>query len=383
MKILYHHRVASKDGQYVHIEELTNALKQLGHEIIMVGPSTVEKGSFGSEGGIVPFLKRFVPGFAYELMEFGYALVAYMKLRHAVLKYKPDWFYERYSLYMPAGVWLRKRFNLPMLLEINAPLFEERGKYCGLALPKLAKWTEEYAWRNADIVLPVTAVLAARVHEARVPIERINVIPNGIDSKKFSTVPDTEQAKKRLGLGGGLVLGFTGFMREWHGLDQVVDIVARNRDRKFHLLLVGDGPARGGIEEKARMHGVEDCVTITGVVAREQIADYVAAFDIALQPDVVDYASPLKLFEYLALGRTIVAPARPNIREVLSDGENALLFDPDTPGALMESVERLCGDAALRKKLGEAARSTIQEKGFTWKNNARRVEALFHGLRMK
>jgi len=383
MKILYHHRIASKDGQYVHIEELTNALKLLGHDIIMVGPSTVEKESFGSEGGIVPLLKRFVPGFAYELMELGYSFVAYLKLRHAVLKYKPDCLYERYSIYMPAGVWIRKRFNLPMLLEINAPLFEERGKYGGLALPKLAKWTEEYAWRNADIVLPVTAVLAARVQGTGVPGDRITVIPNGIDGKKFSKVPNTEQAKERLGLGDSLVLGFTGFMREWHGLDHVVDIVARNRDRNCHLLLVGEGPARAGIEERARTLGVEDRVTVTGVIARDQVADYVAAFDIALQPDVVDYASPLKLFEYLALGRAIVAPDRPNIREVLSDGDNALLFDPEGPGALTESVERLCVDTALRKRLGEAARSTIQEKGFTWERNARRVETLFHELNKK
>lgn len=382
MKILYHHRIASKDGQYVHIEELTNALKGLGHEIILVGPSTVEKESFGSEGGIVPLLKRFVPGFAYELMELGYSLVAYLKLRRAVLKYKPDWFYERYSLYLPAGAWIRKQFNLPMLLEINAPLFEERGKYDGLALPSLAKWSEEYAWKSADIVLPVTKVLASRVREAGVPENRITVIPNGIDGKKFSKVPDSERAKESLGLAGRLVLGFTGFMRDWHGLEHVVDIVARNREKNCHLLLVGEGPARAGIEERARIMGVADHVTITGVVARDRIADYVSAFDVALQPDVVDYASPLKLFEYLALGRAIVAPDRPNIREVLENGKNSLLFDPAVPGALTESVERLCVDTELRYSLGEAARSTIEEKGFTWENNARRVETLFQKLTM-
>ena len=107
-----------------------------------------------------------------------------------------------------------------------------------------------------------------------------------------------------------------------------------------------------------------------------------SAFDVALQPDVVDYASPLKLFEYLALGRAIVAPDRPNIREVLENGKNSLLFDPAVPGALTESVERLCVDTELRYSLGEAARSTIEEKGFTWENNARRVETLFQKLTM-
>lgn len=380
MKILYHHRIASKDGQFVHIEELTHALKKRGHEIVMVGPTMMDKDQFGSEGGLVPWLKRHMPGFVYELMEFAYAWVAYRKLVRAVNEHRPDCLYERYNLYMPAGVWLKRRFKLPMLLEVNAPLFEERRKFNGIALPRLARWSETLTWCGADKVLPVTGVLAEHVMEAGVPRERIEVIHNGIDWSKFGNVPDLDAAKKKLGLGGRVVLGFTGFMREWHGLEHVVDLIAQHRDAQWHLLLVGDGPARAGIEKRAQELNVQDRVSVTGVVQREYVADYVAAFDVALQPDVVDYASPLKLFEYLALARAVVAPDKPNIREVLQHEVNALLFDVNDPQSFLRAIARLAADAALRNRLGVAARATLEEGGFTWDKNAQRVEMLFQQL---
>jgi glycosyltransferase involved in cell wall biosynthesis len=93
----------------------------------------------------------------------------------------------------------------------------------------------------------------------------------------------------------------------------------------------------------------------------------------------VPYASPLKVFEYMAAGRAIVAPDQPNIREVLRDGETALLFDPGKPGALWEAIGRLAGDPALRARLGAAARAEVLSRDLTWAGNARRVVALLRG----
>jgi glycosyltransferase involved in cell wall biosynthesis len=380
VKILYHHRIRSKDGQYVHIEELTNALKKLGHEIIMVGPPAVQKEEFGAEAGIVTVLKKYLPKFFYELLELAYALVDYRRLVRAVKQHRPDCIYERYNLYVPSGVWLKRRFKLPMLLEVNAPLYDERKKYGGIAIDRLARWTEHFAWRSADYVLPVTHVLAERIKKAGVPDARIVVIPNGINPGSFSRAPDTNAAKAALGLQGRLVLGFVGFMREWHGLEQVVELVADSRDEARHLLLVGDGPARAGLEQRARALGIEDKVTITGVIDRERVANYIAAFDVALQPEVVEYASPLKLFEYLALGRAIVAPASRNIQEILTDGDNAVLFRPADQNDFRAAVDRVCRDAALRTRLASAASATIAGRGLTWNNNAIRVTDLFRRL---
>ena len=177
-----------------------------------------------------------------------------------------------------------------------------------------------------------------------------------------------------------LVLGFVGFMREWHGLEQVIELVARNKEKNLYFLAVGDGPARQTVLQRARDQGAEKRVSVTGVIGRGDVADYIAAFDVALQPDVVAYASPLKLFEYMQLGRAIVAPAMDNIREILADGQNAVLFDPGDPGDFAAAIQRLIQDPGLRQRLALNARQTIDRRNFTWHHNAERVSELMARL---
>jgi glycosyltransferase involved in cell wall biosynthesis len=377
MRILYHHRIMSKDGQYVHVEEMVHALRELGHEVHIVGPAAVEKGDFGADAGIVALLKRVMPKALYELLELGYSLRDYPRLLHAVREFRPDGLYERYNLFFLSGVWLKRRLKLPMLLEINAPLYEERKRFNGIALDRLARWSERLAWRSADITLPVTEVLAGHVRAAGVPAARVQVVPNGIQPERFAALPSRDEAKRALGLAGKTVLGFTGFMREWHGLERVLERVAVSGNRSLHVVFVGDGPARSGLKTRALSLDLADRVVFTGIVGRGEIGRYVAAFDIALQPAVVPYASPLKLFEYMACGCAIVAPATPNIREVLTHEENALLFDTCDDSGFALAVDRLVVDVALRVRLGEMARLTIARRRLTWRHNAERVTELF------
>ena len=381
MRILYHHRIRSKDGQYVHLEELTQALRDLGHEIILVGPAAIEKEEFGAEAGNVAHLKRALPRRLYELLELSYSVIAYARLRAAIRRYRPDCLYERCNLFQVAGVWAKQAYRLPMLLEVNAPLLEERQKYGGISSVALARWSQNYVWQNADYLLPVTEVLAGYLRRSNIPDSRIVVVPNGVNPSRFERMNDREEAKRRLGLQGRLVLGFTGFVREWHGLEHVIDLIPNHSGTQpAHLLLVGDGPARKALEEHARRLGVERSMTVTGVIPRDQVASYIAAFDVALQPAIVPYASPLKLFEYMMLGCAIVAPSTDNLREILVDNQNALLFDPQSPDSFPRTVLRVCSDARLRAQIGMNAAKTIQERGLTWKNNATKVVALFRNL---
>jgi glycosyltransferase involved in cell wall biosynthesis len=315
MKILYHHRTRSKDGQYVHIEEMIAALRSLGHEVVVVGPASAEREEFGADGGFVARLKKILPKAVYELAEFAYNLHAYKRLSQAIRAHRPDCIYERYNLFLPAGVWAKRRFKLPLLLEVKAPIYAERTKFDGLALDALARWSERYTWRGADAVLPVTRVLGGLIGNEGVASTRIHVIPNGINPEQFAGHVDGSEIRKRLKLERKLVLGFTGFIREWHGLDRIIDLVAGDTPEAHrHLVVVGDGPARSALEQQVKRLGIADRVTFTGIVPRSEIPSFVAAFDIALQPAVVGYASPLKLFEYLALGRAVIAPDQGNIR---------------------------------------------------------------------
>ena len=381
MRILYHHRTASRDGQAVHIEEMVSALRSRGHEVVVVGPHIPAADAMGVDIGWVHRLKGALPKWLYELLELAYSAVAYIRLARAVRANRPDVLYERYNLFMLAGAMVRKRFGLPMLLEVNAPLVHERARSGELALERLAGWVEGVTWRAADRALPVTRVLGTHLQERGVPSERIVVIPNGINVEHFAAAPASDIAKEKLGLAGSVILGFTGFVRDWHGVDRVIRwLASKEAPANARVLVVGDGPARADLETLAVDLNVSPRVRFTGVIDREHVPAYVAAFDIALQPAVVAYASPLKLFEYLAMGKAIVAPRQPNIEEVLTDGVNGLLFNPEEEGGLESALGRLCASPDLRARLGSAAAAHIVQRNLTWSGNAQRVEALAEEL---
>jgi glycosyltransferase involved in cell wall biosynthesis len=351
---------------------MINAMRAIGNRVVVIGPRRVSATT-------TPLESRMLPKAVYELLEFAYSFVEFAKLAAAVIRYKPDALYERANLFMLSGVWTARLFRLPYLLEVNAPLAEERHRYGGLAWPGLATWTERACWRAASMVLPVTNALAEYVRRVGVPAERIAITPNGVDMERFRPT-NAAAAKARLNLGQSLVLGFTGHVREWHGLDLVIDMLTRPMLADAHLLVVGDGPARPLLEERVRQLNLARRVHFTGTMPRESLPELTSCIDIALQPKVTPYASPLKLFEYMAAARAIVAPANSNICEILEDGADGLLFEPDSTEGMAAAIEKLAGDATLRDKLGKAAARKIASRNLTWRGNAERAVSVVRRL---
>ena len=368
LKVLYHHRTRSRDGQSVHIDEMIAALRAAGHYVIVVEPKRVDalKPARG---------KQVLPKFLYELLEFGYSGLELAKMVGHIIRSRPDAIYERANIFMLSGVWAARFFGLPLLVEVNAPLTEERAKFDGLALEWLARWTEETAWRAADFVLPVTAVLGKYAERAGVPPSRIVVTSNGVDLNRFDAQERTDRSESSSAT--PTVLGFVGYIREWHGLPLILELMASDAALKdTHLLVVGDGPGRATIERKAQQLGIAERVCVTGIVERDELASYIRQFDVALQPEVTAYASPLKLFEYMALACAIVAPDTENIREILTDQGDSLLFAPNDAKALAQAVRSLVQDPKLRHRLGMAARATLVSNNITWQRNAERAADL-------
>ncbi len=374
MRFLYSHRTRSADGQYVHIRALTDALSARGHDVIMAGPDKDAPKRLSAEtGGLA--LKRMLPGAFYEYAEYGYSLPAMARLVARARPHAPDLIYERYNLFYHAGVWAARRLGLPLILEVNAPLAEERARYGGLALPAFAQKSENAIWRAADVVLPVTNALAENVRAAGVSEDRIAVIQNGVE-EAFLRDHDPGPIRARYGLESQTIIGFAGFVRDWHRVDRVLHYMAGAEAPNLHFLLVGDGPARADLESLARRQGLADRMTVTGAVQRADMAAHIAAFDIAVQPAVTPYASPLKLFEYMALGKAIVAPKSANIDEVVAGGEEALLFDMSEDEAFNAALQRFVDDEELRRRIGLAARDRLVRDDRTWSANAAYVEAI-------
>jgi glycosyltransferase involved in cell wall biosynthesis len=365
MRILYSHRIQSRDGQAVHVEEMIAALREAGHEVVVCGPSFYGESGFGGSSRRIDLLRRLLPGALGELAELAYNIVTIRQLVAAWRAFQPDLVYERYNLFHLAGTWLARRHGARLFLEVNSPLADERARHGGLRLLTLARWVERLTWRSADRVLPVTAVLGRIIVAQGVEPAAIVVIPNAIVPARFPT-----QAAQT----GRPTLGFLGFVRAWHGLDQVIDAMAAD-PMALDLVIAGDGPILPDLRAQAERLGLAARVRFTGLVPPEQVPALVTGFAIALQPQVTDYASPLKLFDYMAAGCAIVAPDQPNIREILVHDSNALLFDASQPGAMWAAITRLAGDQSLRARLGAAARAQALTH-HSWVGNARRVVEL-------
>jgi glycosyltransferase involved in cell wall biosynthesis len=389
VKILYHHRTQAEDGQAVHIRALQRAFAELGHEVFEVGlvarggepasPGAAD-GSRGANGrspwGIVTRLPRF----ARELAEYAYTSVGRPRILAAARRHEVDFLYERYAFGNAAGVTAARRLRKPLILEVNSPMVLELSRTRGLSFPRTARRLEDWIFRSADRVCVVTEVLGEMLVERGVERSRLLVTPNGVELERFD-FPDRAAARARareaLELGppqpGELVLGFVGFYRDWHRLDLVLEALARPSLARARLVIVGEGPAHDDLVTRARALGVEARVRFAGARPHGQIPALLPAFDVALVPAINPYASPLKLFEYMAAEVPAVAPDQPNLREVLEHGRNALLVEPGNGEALARALEQLAGDAALRAELGRAARRTVLERDLTWRGNARRV----------
>src|SRR5262249_33930167 len=145
---------------------------------------------------------------------------------------------------------------------------------------------------------------------------------------------------------------------------------------KLALLVVGDGPVIPDLRRQVAELGCGDRVHLAGLVGRDDMPSWLAAIDIAIQPAVVPYPSPLKLIEDMASRKAIVAPAQDNIRELLRHEQNALLFNEGDIEGFLAALLRLANDEQLRRRLGAGAHHTVQEMALSWDANARKIVAI-------
>jgi len=375
VKILYHHRTRSRDGQRIHIDGLVGALRRAGHEVSVVSPPLQESrpdtaATPGSRAWLRPLR---------ELAEMAYNLVEGRRLRRALRDTPADAVYARHALFCTAPVREARRQGLPVMVEVNAPLAAERMRHGGLCFRGLALRQETRTLNRADRVIVVTEVMKRLLVAQGVEAPRIEVHHNGVDPTRGAPDPARlEELREQWDLGGTTVLGFVGFVRDWNRLDRLFPVLEQDPHRVF--LVVGNGPDRPRLEAAARSRGLGKQVRFVGTVPAAEVRSYVALFDVALIPDTPAYASPLKLLDYLDAGCAILAPDRDNLREVLTDGRNARLFDADAEHGLDGLLEELLAQPEQRAALGKAARETIPRLDLTWDHNARRVLARFQAL---
>jgi glycosyltransferase involved in cell wall biosynthesis len=384
MRILYHHRTRAADAQGVHIAEMIRAFEELGHEVEMAALVTSPQSSATKAVEVdKPLWQRVVQGipFFYELLQLGYNLIGLWIIVKAIRRFRPDFIYERYSLFNFAGILAARWYGIPLVLEVNSPLAQETKEEGQLKLYRLGLWTERVICNSATAVVVVTAVLGRILTENGVRPELLHVIPNGIAPDKFKVVEPDVELRRQCGLEGRLVIGFVGWFRPWHGLEMLVEAFHAGElaDAGAALLLVGDGPAMPELRQLVKRLGLENSVVFSGPLPHAEVARFVALFDLAAQPAANPYCCPMKIIEYLALGKPVLAPAQDNIRELLEDGLDAILFEPGDAGAMATSLRRLTSSPELVARLTANACQSVERRGFLWTRNAERVVGFIAG----
>jgi glycosyltransferase involved in cell wall biosynthesis len=379
MKLLYHHRTQSEDAQGIHIHEMVQAFRDLGHEVKLVALVEFDDAREKKiRGNYWRGLYQCLPNWLYELIGLIYNLYGYRRLCRLIRIEHPDLIYERYSLNTFCGVWASRRFGVPLILEVNAPLCYEQNALGRLTFKRLAHFTERWICAHSTWTVVVSKVLKEFLIHEGVPAEKIWVMPNGIDSQKFHPGISGEVVRQQYSLERKLIVGFVGWFRRWHGLEMLLESMHEMQlaERGVRLLLVGDGPAYPELYRYAKMHNLLSTVIFTGPIRRQEIASHIAAMDIAVQPSATEYACPMKILEYMGMGRCIVASDQPNIRELLEDGVSGYLFRPGDRGSFNKVLLNAIDDQAGRQSVGQQAHKKIQQERYLWGANVERIAAL-------
>ena len=381
-RILYHHRIRADDGQAVHVRELIGAFRAAGHEVLECALVPKANGQVAHANGVsgsngTSFWQRLrLPRVAVETMEVLYNRQGRAMVRAAAREFRPDFIYERHALHCRVGLDVSRELAVPLLLEVNSPMVDEMRTLGLLRMPGRAAATEFEVLHGADRVLAVTKVLGDMLVERGAREESVRIVPNGAVPARYSDeVHDTRRdTRERMGIPeGAFALGFIGYMRPWHRLDLVLELMTRPAFSSMHLVLIGRGPALESLLATARDQGLVERVHSLGELAPEVMPSHVCAFDGALIPAINAYASPLKLFDSLAASVPTLAPDQPNLREVVTDGENGLLFDSGNIEDLAAKLGGLVADPAVGQRLGQAGRQSLLDNHWTWAGNAMRV----------
>lgn len=380
MRILYHHRTQAEDAQGIHIAEMIRAFRGLGHTVDLVALVDSNPEEAPEKKATRPnhsFRKKWlaqVPVWFYELMQIAYNLVGYFRIARAIKAKRPDLIYERYSLNTLCGILASRRFKIPILLEVNAPLFQEQNALGQLKFKGLARRTERWICSNSTKTIVVSTVMKEILMREGVPAEKLIVMTNGIDPAKFSPAIDGTSIREKYDLNGQTVIGFVGWFRQWHGLEMLLEVFHQADLGKWaRLMLIGDGPAYPDLVQYVKTHQLESQVIFTGPVARAEVARCIAAMDIAIQPSAPEYACPMKIIEYMAMGKCIVAPAQPNIQEILSHGQTGQLFQPGNKASFQAALQALLTDSRARSAMGANAYQAVLDRGYLWCENAKRA----------
>ena len=300
---------------------------------------------------------------------------------------QPAFVYQRYSLNNFSGLRVARRHGVPLVLEYNGSEIW-MGRHWGRPLrhEALSQRIEQLNLTRADLTVVVSRVMRDEVVARGVDASAVLVNPNGVDTERYRPDVDGRAVRDRYGLGPFVVVGFIGTFGPWHGAEMLARAFVRllhddpTCAARLRLLMIGDGAGMPAVRQILSDGGAASSSILTGLVPQEHGPEHLAACDILASPHVDNtdgtpfFGSPTKLFEYMAMGKGIVASNLGQIGEVLEHGRTAWLVPPGDVDALAAGLRKLIDGPELRRDLGAEARREVVAR-YTWREHTRRTIA--------
>lgn len=303
-----------------------------------------------------------------------------------VQQINPDFIYQRYARFNWTGAVAAATTRRPLFLEYNGSEVWVARHWDKVGNLNLLERFEDLNLRAASRIFVVSDVEARNLKKREVSPDKIVVNPNGVETEMFRPDVGGDKLRHELGLAGeDVVVGFVGTFGPWHGVLTLAEAIKTLADTNIRFLLVGTGSLQMEMERMLGSEIASRKVIFTGAVGHERVPVYLDACDILVAPHVPlsdgsdFFGSPTKLFEYMAMGKGIVASRLGQIGDVLQHEETALLVEPGNVNELAAAMRRLANSDELRQRLGKNTRRVATEN-YTWRHNARRVLQAYEEL---
>ncbi|UVI35578.1 glycosyltransferase family 4 protein [Brevibacterium spongiae] len=367
-------------GASVHVQEVVRTFRALGHEVSVFCTRTDD--DIPADLADLDVTRLEVP----RGLDRGQREIALLRLSDMLADLVTettaasgqgfDLVYERYSLFSTAGARISDRLDVPLIMEVNAPLLEEQRTHRGLVHAEHAARATAASFAGADRIVCVSELVADWVRTDYPGLDDVSVVPNGVNTERITP----RSGHGRLGEGdrrahGPVRIGFVGTLKPWHGTDRLIAACA-GLVGDFRVDIVGHGPEADALEEQVRALGLGGRVRFHGALGPESVPEALREFDIAVAPYPAgeNYFSPLKVYEYLAAGLPVVASRVGAIPGVLSGSGAAILTDPADTADLTRALQQLIDDAELRAEMGARARADALAS-HSWTRRCRQILA--------
>lgn len=265
-----------------------------------------------------------------------------------------------------------RKFGIPVVYEVRA-LWEDaavdHGTFQEGSLKyRTSRLIETNLFKKVDALFTICGGLKGEMISRGISDDKITVIPNCVDTGFFSTCEYDEEIAERFNLRGKTVFGFIGSFYNYEGIDLLMDSYLKMLQKRnsISLFLVGDGPEKDVLYNKAEKAGLTDHVIFTGKVPHEDIKKYYSVIDVLVYPRkkmrLTELVTPLKPLEAMTMGKVVVGSNVGGIRELITHDKDGFLFKAGDVNELSSLLVELIDDKKALSRISTAAVKTIQKK---------------------